>query len=153
MRIRLLDLLVAAFWVFLIVDAYAQGRELPVLVSELNLPEISVVLAVCLVLAVALAFGSLAFWQRKNIMDEMPGLSGTVDRVFGEGAYGHFTRRLRPVWASIVSSLVLGAVGLHANVEMTGNSWSYVVCVGFFAFALFMFGAFLVSRRYPPTLR
>ncbi len=86
-------------------------------------------------------------------MEDMPILSSTVDRVFGKGAYRHFTLRLRPVCASVISSLVLAVVGLYSTYETTQNGWSYAICFGFLALALSMFIAYQTSKQFPPALR
>ncbi len=86
-------------------------------------------------------------------MEDMPILSSTVDRVFGKGAYRHFTLRLRPVCASVISSLVLAVVGLYSTYETTQNAWSYAICFGFLALALSMFIAYQSSKQFPPALR
>lgn len=153
LRLRLLDLLIAAFWVYLLFDAYAQGRDLPELVADLDLPALPVVLAACAILVIAISCGVVTFWQRRNIMQDMPVLSSAFDRLFGDGAYRHFTAHLRPVSASVVSSLILALAGFHATFQTTRDAWSYAVCFGFLAFALCMFIAFLASKRFPPALR
>ena len=153
LRLRLLDLLIVMFWLYLLFDAYAQGRGLPELVAGLDLPRLPVVLAACAILVIAASCGIVTFWQRRNIMEDMPVLSSAVDRFFGDGAYRHFTLQLRPVSASVVSSLILAVAGIHATSQTTRDVWSYAICVGFLAFALCMLAAFLVSQRFPPALR
>jgi drug/metabolite transporter (DMT)-like permease len=153
LRLKLLDLLIAIFWVYLLFDAYAQGRALPELIADLDLPNLPVVLAACAILVIAISCGTVTFWQRKNIMEDMPVLSSAVDRFFGDGAYKYFTLQLRLVSASVVSSLILAVAGLHATFRTTRDDWSYAACFGFLGFALCMFIAFLVSRRFPPALR
>jgi hypothetical protein len=132
---RILDLLILAFWLFLMIDAWAQGRELPSLAAELDLPDVPAMLLIGIALAVAAGAGLLAYRQRHRIMDEMPLVTGWVDRGFGDGAYHYFMRRLWPTWASIISSAVLGSVGLHATARSEGSIWSYAACVGFLALA------------------
>jgi len=149
---KIIDVLIALFWLFLISDAYFQGRELPHLLSKINLPEFPLILSFFAVLTLAASACILIFWQRKNLMDEMPVLSSRVDRFFGPGAYSRFTHRLRPVQASIFSSIVFAAVGLHATYQQTQDMWSYMICTGFLFFAICMFIAYLVSKRFPPVL-
>ena len=153
LRLRLLDLLIAIFWIYLLFDAYAQGRDLPELIADLDLPALPVVLAAFAIVVIATLCGVVTFWQRRNIMQGMPVLSSAVDRIFGDAAYRHFTLHLRPVSASVVSSLILTLAGFHATFQTTRDAWSYAVCFGFLAFALCMFVAFLVSKRFPPKLR
>lgn len=150
---RILDFFITAFWLFLVVDAWVQGRELPLLLSELDLPELHAATLVGLALVVAAGAGLFTYRQRHRIMDDMPLVSRAVDRWFGEGAYRYFSRRLRPVWASIVSSLVLGSVGLYATSRAGESGWSYAVSIGFLGLAVALFVAWLFSRRYPPALR
>lgn len=149
----ILDLLIVAFWLFLLFDAWLQGRELPRLAAEHDLPDAPGALLIGIALAVAAGAGLLAYRERHRIMDEMPLVTRWVDRWFGEGAYRHFTRRLWPTWASIISSVVLGSVGLHATARSEGSIWSYAVCAGFLALAAALFVAWALSRRYPPALR
>ena len=150
---RLINVLIVVFWLYLLLDAYFQGRELPGLINDLDLPELPVVLSACLVLIITALCGVVTFWQRKNIMEDMPYLSSFIDRVLGKGAYNQFTLRLRPVSASIATSLVLATVGLYSTSQTTQDNWSYLLFFGFLAFALSMFVAYLLSRRFPPALR
>ncbi len=147
------DVLIVLFWLFLLSDAYFQGRELPYLLNEIDLPELPILLSGFAILAVASAAGIVTFLQRKNIMEKMPLLSTIVDRVLGIGAYSRITHRLRPVCASILSSLILGIVGLYSTYEGSQDRWSYAICIGSTVFATFMLIAYLASKRFPPALR
>ncbi len=140
------------FWAFLIYDSFVQGSEMPLLLAEVELPELPIVLFVGVAVVGSLGASAFVFWQRKNIMDEMPVVSDRVDQFFGAGAYSHFTRQLRPTWASILSSLILGGVGLYATFESTHGVWSYAISGGTLLFAVFMFLAWLCSLKFPPTL-
>lgn len=148
----LVNLAIALFWIFLIVDSYLQARELPVLLGEVELPELPLMFFAVAAISISLIVSAVTFWQRENIMDEMPVVAERIDGWFGEGAYGRFTRQLRPVWASILSSTILGGVGLYATYEFNHHVWSYAISGGTLLFAVFMFIAWLVSRRYPPVL-
>ncbi|MBO6558799.1 MAG: hypothetical protein JJ934_19460 [Pseudomonadales bacterium] len=148
----LINLFIALFWLFLIYDAYLQGSEMPIVLSEVELPELPLVLFAAVAFVGSLGASAFTFWQRKNIMEDMPVIAERVDRYFGEGAYSRFTRQLRPVWASILSSTILGVVGLYATYQFNHHIWSYAICGGTLLFAVFMFIAWLVSRRYPPML-
>ncbi len=150
---RILDLFIVAFWLFLLFDAWVQGRELPELAAELDLPDVAGVFLIGIAVAIAAGAGLLAYRQRHRIMDEMPLVSDWMGRWFGDGAYSYFTRRLWPTWASIITSALLGTVGLHATAGSGGNVWSYAVCVGFLALAAALLVAWAISRRHPPTLR
>lgn len=149
---RLVNVFILLFWAFMIYDAFMQGSEMPLLLAEVELPELPIALFVGVAVVGSLGASAFVFWQRKNIMDDMPVVSDRVDRLFGPGAYSHFTRQLRPTWASILSSLILGGVGLYATFESTHGIWSYAISGGTLLFAVFMFIAWLASRRYPPTL-
>jgi len=140
------------FWVFLLFDSFVQGRELPLLIAEVELPELPVFLFVGVAVLGSLTASAFVFWQRKNIMDEMPVVAERVDRFFGAGAYSHFTRQLRPTWASILTGLIMGGVGLHETLNSTQGTWSYAISGGTLLFALFMFLAWLFSLKFPPTL-
>ena len=148
----LVNLCIALFWIYLIVDSYIQGRGLPALLGEVELPDLPLALFVSAALAISIIASALTFWQRKNLMDEMPLVAGKVDRWFGVGSYSRFTHQLRPVWASILSSTVLGVVGVYTTYHLNQHAWSYAISGGTLVFALFMFAAWLLSRRYPPIL-
>lgn len=147
------DVLIAIFWLFLLSDAFFQGRELPHLLNGIDLPELPIFVSIVTILLLASLTSILTFWQRKNIMEEMPLFSTMVDRIFGTGAYSRITHRLRPVCASILSSLILATVGLYTTYEGSQDRWSYAICLGFLVFAIFMLIAYLVSKRFPPALR
>lgn len=88
-----------------------------------------------------------------RIVEDMPLVSSAVDRVFGTGAYKRFMYRLHPLWASILSSLLLAVVGLYATFQSNQSQLSYAVCIGFLSFSASMVVAYLFSKRYPPILR
>lgn len=146
---RLVNVFILLFWAFMIYDAFMQGSEMPRLLAEVELPELPIALFVGVAVVGSLGASAFVFWQRKNIMDDLPVVS---DRLFGAGAYSHFTRQLRPTWASILSSLILGGVGLCATFESTHGIWSYAISGGTLLFAVFMFVASLFSLKFPPTL-
>lgn len=150
---KAVDILIVLFWLFLLWDAYSQGLELPGLMSEIDLPELPVIMSAFAILVIAGSASFVTFWQRKNIMEDMPFFSTLTDRALGSGAYRRFTHRLRPVCVSMLSSLVLATVGLYCTYEETQDRWSYAICFGFLAFAVCMFIAYLVSKRLPPVLR
>lgn len=153
--LRIVDALIAAFWIYLLFDAYYEGRELPLLIEEVEreLTEIPLALALASFLVLAVAGALLAFWQRRRIMEDMPLVSSALDRVFGTGAYKRFMYRLHPLWASVLSSLLLAIVGLHATFRSNQSELSYAVCIGFIGFSVSMVVAYLFSRRYPPVLQ
>ncbi|MBL6691366.1 MAG: hypothetical protein ISP91_13330 [Pseudomonadales bacterium] len=144
--------LILMFWAFLLVDSFAQGRELPLLLAEVELPELPLFWFVGVAVLGSLGASTFVFWQRKNIMDEMPLVAERVDGFFGAGAYSHFMRQLRPTWASILTGLIMGGVGLHTTLHSTQGAWSYAISGGTLLFALFMFLAWLFSLKFPPTL-
>lgn len=148
----LVNLCIALFWIYLLVDSYIQGRDLPALLGEVELPDLPIALFVSAAFAISIAASAVTFWQRKNLMDEMPFVAERVDRWFGSGSYSRFTHRLHPVWASILSSTVLGVVGVYTTYHLNQHIWSYAISGGTLVFALFMFVAWLLSRRYPPIL-
>ena len=71
---------------------------------------------------------------------------------FGKNSYRNFCRRLRPIAASMTSSLILGVTGLYATHTGAGTQEAFLICYGFIAFGLALLGASLLSRRYPPQL-
>ncbi len=151
--LRILDVLVLLFWLFVLTDSYAQGRELPALLAGTDLPELPVVSASLVIVIGSVVTAGLTFWQRQNIMETMPVVQNALDRVFGAGAYQHLTHRLRPVLMSVLSSVVLAAVGFYTNFRGTGEVWSYAIFSGFLSFSLMMLSVLLISRSFPPTLR
>ena len=150
---KVLDVMIVLFWLFVLVDSYLQGREIPGLLSQAELPQLPVVLTAVAVLILCGIASGVTFWQRKNIMEEMPVLSTLTDRIFGEGAYHHLTHRLRPVMMSMLTSLVLGTVGFYTTMQESPNDWSYAVCIGSLLFSMTMLIAYYASRRYPPELK
>ena len=149
----LVDALIVLFWLFLLSDAFLQGRELPYLLQEVDLPELPIFMSVVVILVLASFASGLTFWQRKNIMEEMPLVSTWIDRTFGAGAYYRIIHRSRPVCVSILSSLILAMVGLYTTYEGPQDKWSYAICIGFLVFAIFMLIALLASKRFPPALK
>ncbi len=123
------------------------------LLDEVPLPAMPVVPVASGIAIFALGCAVVAYWQRRNIMEDMPILSDGVDRLFGEGAYTYFTGRLHPANTSALSSLVLGVVCIRATEQSIQSDWSYAVALGFIAFSLAMFVAILLSIRMPPILK
>ena len=151
--LRVLDLLVCLFWMFVLADSYIQGRELPGLLAETELPELPWGWAVLVIVTGSVVIAGGTFWQRQNIMQTMPVLRNALDRVFGEGSYLHLTYRMRPVLMSVLTSIVLAAVGLYTNFVGKGEVWSYAIFSGFVFFGLTMLSVLLISRRFPPELK
>lgn len=147
------DVLIVLFWLFLLTDSYFQGRELPGLMSKAELPELPIPLSIIAILVVSILASVMTFWQRKHIMEDLPLVSKWLDQMLGIGAYRRITHRLRPVSASILTSLMFAVVGIYTTYTETQDSWSYAICIGFLVFATFMFIAYLGSRRFPPVLR
>ncbi len=148
----LVNFLILVFWIFLIVDSFVQGLALPLYLGQVALPDLPVFLFVGVAVLGSLGGSSFVFWQRKNLMDEMPVVAERIDGFFGPKTYSHFTRQLRPTWASICSSSILGGAGLYTTLASTQGLWSLAISGGTLLFALFMFLAWLLSLRFPPTL-
>ena len=151
--LRILDMLVLLFWLFVLTDSYIQGRELPGLLAETELPELPVVWAVIVIVTGSVVTAGVTFWQRQNIMQTMPVVQTALDRTFGQGAYHHLTHQLRPVLMSVLTSIVLAAVGFYTNFKGTGEVWSYAIFSGFIFFGLMMLSILLLSRHFPPELK
>lgn len=149
---NLVNLFIALFWIFLTVDAYIQGRDLPQLLSRVDLPELPLATFVAAAFLISLLASFFTFRQRKNLMDEMPIVAARVDSWFGVGSYSRFTHRLHPVWATILSSTILGLVGMYSTYHFDHDVWSYAISSGSLLFAFFMLIAWFLSRRYPPVL-
>jgi hypothetical protein len=151
-RFRWSTIAIVAFWLYLLIDSFVQGHELPQWVRIIDIPDLPTpVVAVLLILIFCASLGG-AFWQRKNLMEEMPVISDFCDRRFGKDSYQNFCRRLRPISASMVSSLILGATGLYAAHTGDGTPAAFLLCYGFLAFGFALLGARLLSRCYPPRL-
>ena len=157
-RRLIVNVLIGAVWLFLLVDAWLQGQEMPTLISEvieavsteLTLPSPALMGAAALL--VSLGTAALAFWQRHNIMEDMPLLASGCNRFLGTGSYRYITHRLHPLAASVLTSLLLAfATWLHVT-PATQSAWTALVSWGFAAFAICMIGAHLLSRRFPPVL-
>lgn len=82
----LVNLLIALFWMFLILDAYIQGKDLPLLLSEVDLPELPLVVFIATAFLISLLVSFFTFWQRENLMEEMPIVAARVDSWLGAGA-------------------------------------------------------------------
>ena len=151
--LRVLDLLVFLFWIFVLTDSYIQGRELPGLLAEFELPELPWGWAVLVIVTGSVVTAGVTCWQRQNIMQTMPVLQNALDRIFGQGSYLHLTYRMRPVLMSILTSIVLAIVGLYTNFVGQGEVWSYAIFSGFVFFGLTMLSVLLISRYFPPELK
>ena len=138
---------------FVLTDSYIQGRELPGLLAETELPELPWGWAALVIVTGSVVAAGLTFWQRRNIMQTMPVLQNALDRVFGQGSYLHLTYRMRPVLMSVLTSSVLAVVGLYTNFVGKGEVWSYAIFSGFFFFSLTMLSVLLISRYFPPELK
>lgn len=149
----LLDLIILTFWLYLIYDSYAEGKALPGLLQSLELPDLPLIVFALSAFIFGLVASVITFWQRHNIMDELPVISTYTDKFFGEGTYQGFMSRYRPIAASVVSSMVLASVGLYNTYHGPGTPWSYGVCFCFMAYAVCMSITMLISKRNPPVLR
>lgn len=147
--------IIAVFWTYLIVDAYLQGLEVPELLEALplRLPELPAIVWVALLTLIFSTCFFVTFWQRKHLMEDMPYITPAVDRRFGEGAYRNFSRRLRPVAISMVSSFLLALTGLRATFDSTKSTEGYLLSFVFLSIATGLLFALLLSKRFPPELR
>jgi len=147
------NIFIAAFWLFLIVDAYLQGLAVPHLFDGIVLPDFPQPLAVVFLLTVFAICFLVTFRQRRHLVEDMPLITAAMDRRFGEGTYRSFNKRLRPVGISMLSSFILAATALRATFDSTRNPEGYLVSFLFLSIALGLFSAWLLSRRHPPRLR
>ena len=150
--LRILDVL-GVFWLFVLTDAYIQGRELPALLAETDLPELPLISAALIIVIGSVITAGLTFWQRQNIMQTMPVVHNALDHVFGEGAYHYLIHKLRPVLMSILSSLVLAAVGFYTNYQGADDDWSNAIFSGLVFFSMTMLSVLVISRSFPPILK
>lgn len=147
------NILIAAFWLYLLLDGYYQGQALPELVGKLPLPAMSRSL-IAVILALLFAFSlAFTFWQRRRLMEDMPLVTRFVDDKFGEGTYRDFCHRLRPVAISVLAGLLIAISGMRATFATTKSPEGYFFSLLFLAVALGLLAAYLLSRRYPPELR
>ena len=151
-RLLLLNLSLAIIWVVLLVDAWWEGMELPLLLSKYQLPVIPLPLLVAGMIAIPFGSAAMAFWQRRNLMETLPLVSALMDKWFFEGAYARLTQRVYPTYMAIATSAVFGVVGLWQCVQVGAEVATYAICFGAVIFALCLVVAVLVSRRYPPML-
>lgn len=153
LRTTALNASIAMIWLFLLVDAYLQGLELPELVAQLPLPLLPVYLLVSGAVLVCLVISAVTFWQRKRLMEDFPFVSSLMSRWFFEGAYGYFMARFYPVHVSILSSFILGAVSYWVCLKTSAGLWSIAFSLGSMGFALSLFLTVCLSRKYPPVLK
>jgi hypothetical protein len=150
---KLSNFFIAAIWLYLLIDSYFQGQAIPELVRPLAALEVSTrFVSILLSILFVLAF-VLTYWQRHSLMTAMPLVTRLVDRRFGAGTYHDFMCRLRPIGISIVSALILGITGMHANSSATGSAAGYLICYVFLALAAGLLAAYLLSQRSGPALR
>jgi hypothetical protein len=147
------NILIAGFWLYLIVDAYFQGTEVPLWVATIDLPDIPIWLVVVSLSVVFATCLGVTFCQRGNLVEDMPLIADAVNRRFGAGTYKNLNARLRPVSLSILSTFILAITALRATYESTRSLPAYLVGVLFLTISLGLLSAFLLSRRYPPELR
>jgi hypothetical protein len=150
--VKVVNALIVVFWLFLLTDSYNQGRDLPGLLADFELPTLPVFLSTCAILLFSIGCAAITYRQRVHIMEDMPLVTDSVDRCFGHGAYGRFTSKLRPVLASVICSFVLSAAGFYSTYETTRDVWSFMICFGFLSFAGCMLAAYVLSRKFPPAL-
>lgn len=149
----MLGTLVAASWAVLLFDAYHQAEEIPLVLSKVSIPDIPLWCISSAVLIVPVGIATGTFWQRKRIMEELPVVSKLMDRWFFEEAYGFLMNRLHAVYASIASSLLFGAFGIHVTHATSQSLLCYGLFFGSVFFSICMLVAVALSRRYPPRLR
>lgn len=150
---KISNLLIGAFWVYLLVDAYRQGVALPETVAILALPPIPGVVFAS-ILSVTFVFAlALTFFTRQRLMEDIPLITRFVDGRYGLGTYSNFNQRLRPITLSIISGSMLGGFGLHAIHTTTRSSLGYLFCGIFLAVTVGLLSALLLSIRHPPMLR
>lgn len=152
-----LNTLILFSWIFLLADSVYQGLEFPRQLAELQLPNFPLWLLALGALVIPFVVSALTFWRRENVMEEIPKVTGFLDRMIFTGAYQYFMNRMYPVHASMVSSALFGGVGAYVTYSEGANAawvhWSYIFSAGCFVFVIAMIVAVLFSRRYPPQLK
>lgn len=152
-RSRFLDLLIVAFWLWLLMDAYDQGAEIPSLIEPLDLSALSFLWVWAVAVLFCLIAGAVTFWQRIRIMNELPLVTSFTDRLLGKGAYQKFTNRVRPIWTVIVTSLVLASSIYLKSGHDANRDWINLLCLAIVLYALSMLVALLFSIKFPPQLK
>ena len=166
--INLGSIVTALIWSFLIADAFLEGLQTPLLISQIELPLLStwpdwltniypVWLAPVWIIPVSmLVCGGMSFWlafsQRRRVMEDLPLVTNLIDRCFGQGTYQQMCRRLRPFLLSVLTSFVAASSCLYATYTTTRHLISYGIGGLLLATAVGIFSAYLLSRRHPPLL-
>ena len=97
-----------------------------------------------------------AFLRRRTLSEaSLLFLANAVDARFGEGAYARFMADLRPTLLLMSFALVSGGVGLVVAYAgpTTAASGAKLISGFFFSGGLGLLVAYLLSIRFPPTLR
>lgn len=150
-----LDAAIFLVWLFILGDSLYQAIELPPSFVDISdkLPDLPLALMLAGALILPAIPCGFTFWQRQNLMEDMPLVSKKMDQWFFEGAYGYFMSRLYPIHASIITSLIIGSVGGWLTYKTSAGIWSAVVCLGSLLFSVYMLITVAFSRRYPPVLK
>ena len=144
------SILIAVIWALLLIDALRQGLGLPnsELAEAFGMRESALIS-----LLFPFAFFALAaFFQRHKLFD-IRFLRKAVDAKFGEGAFISFIERLKPSLLFMAFCLTLGAAGLIATYLSTKTDGAYFISGFFLSAGLGLLTAYLLSTRFPPTLR
>jgi hypothetical protein len=150
---KISNIFIGALWIYLLIDAYSQGQQIPELVKPIPELDLSMLFVTGLLLILFAISCYFTFWQRHTLMEQLPLVTRLVDRRFGVGTYRNFCYRLRPIGISIASTLVLGLTGIRATHATTGSTVGYLICYIFLTFGAGLVAAYLLSLRYGPALR
>ena len=77
-----LDVVLVLVWLFILGDSLYQAIELPSLFASFSdkLPELPIALMLAGALIIPATPCCLTFWQRRNLMEDMPFLSAKMDQ-------------------------------------------------------------------------
>ncbi len=150
-----LDAAIVLVWLFILGDSFYQAVDLPIAFIGMSdkLPDLPHQLMIVAAVLLPLVPCGVTFWQRQNLMEDMPFVSRKMDQWFFEGAYGYFMARLLPIHASIVSSFIIGLVGGWLTLKSSAGVWSLAVCLGSLLFSFYMLATVAISRKHPPVLK
>ncbi len=144
------DILIIIIWSLLILDCLSQGLSITnsTMVTNPGWGDQRYILW----LFPFAFFLPAVFYQRKSAL-KFKFLSKIIDGRFGQGTLDDFVFRLRPTMLFMFAILTLGISGAITAFINKGPGGAYTISGFFISGGLGIFTAYLLSLKFPPTIR
>ena len=141
--------IIVIIWLFILGDSLRQGISIPSSIMAQTFPAKQ--LGPLMLTFPFVFFLVVAFLQRKHSFNK-GWFHSFFDNKYGQGSTERFTKSLRPVTLIMSAATILGVSGIFTTFNTTQEIDHYILSGFFLSGGLGLFGAYLLSLKFPPRL-